>query len=466
MDSTLLEKTLSNAAKLGCSFSDVRYQRKDSEIIEIENKNLKSYSSDTLSGIGVRVVYGNSIGYSSTSRVTTKNLDEILEKAVKAAKAQVSEEEDPLRLVEITQDEMLLPMKIDPFDISPEEKISLAIEANKSAYCDETIKGSFTDIGFILNYSQIMTSEGTNLSVTTPLIGLSHSSVAGINGKKETAGYSKSLCAGWEFISGENWNEFTRDISGLAAEAVKARPPPSGTFPVVVDQDVIGLVLHEALGHASEADGVAADYSVLKGMLGKEVASEIVSVYDEGVVEGGYYFPFDDEGVAKDKTTIIEKGILKGYLHDRKTAKQLGAEVTGNGRLQDFQNIPIVRQTNFYMSGGDNVEDELFEGIDFGFLIQGKGGRGGQVDPGMGTFTFGVGPSRVIRKGEPAEMVRGVVISGSILETLKTVDAVGREVNIKTGVFGGCGKDGQTVKTGFGGPMTRIQKMTVGGREE
>lgn len=125
--------------------------------------------------------------------------------------------------------------------------------------------------------------------------------------------------------------------------------------------------------------------------------------------------------------------------------------------------MPIVRQTNYFMQPGGYQFEELIEDIDFGVYVRGKGSTGGQVEVGMGTFTFGVGPSKIIRNGKLTETVRGVVISGLILDTLKTIDAVGKDFEIKTSVFGGCGKSGQTVPVGFGGPHVRVRKMTVGG---
>ena len=448
---------------MGCNFADIRYQRRDSELIQVDNRTLQSYSSDTLSGVGIRVVYGGSIGFASTCDTSEKSLNETMNFAVKSARAQISGEEEPFSTIPLTQADLGLKMKTNPFDVSPEVKVSLAVDANKAAFIDESIKTAYTKIGFIYNSKHFLSLDGTEVKVRTPLIGLSHQSVAAKNGVKEIVSDSLSRCSGWELMEEEDWNTFTEELSRHAMKAVEARPAPPGTFPVVVDQDVIGLVLHEALGHACEGDAVVSNASILKGKKTERIADEQVTVIDEGIVTGGYYHPFDDEGVEKGKTILIEDGVLKRFLTDRKNAQKLGVASTGNGRLQDFENFPIVRQTNFYMKEGRHSIDELFEDVTLGIYIKGKGGRGGQVDP-SGTFTFGVGPSYIIRDGEPQEMVRGVVISGNILETLGSIDAVGKEIKIKTSVFGGCGKAGQSVKTGMGGPPVRAQKMTVGGR--
>ncbi|HIC86201.1 MAG TPA: TldD/PmbA family protein, partial [Desulfobacterales bacterium] len=305
--------------------------------------------------------------------------------------------------------------------------MSVILEANKAAQVSDEIKNIQTTLGIARDSRLFMSSLGSKVKVETTIIGVSHGSVARVNGRMERVSYSNSKCAGFEFIERENWNNFTMDISKLALEAVNAKTPPPGTYTVVVDPDVIGLMLHEAFGHASEGDLVASGESVLYGMLGKKVASELVTIIDEGVVKDGYFHPYDDEGIKKEKTIIVENGILKNYIHSTTSATLLEAKSTGNGRAQDFENLPIVRQTNYYMAPGNYSFEELIEDIDFGIYIKGKGAGGGQVEVGMGTFTFSVGPSKIIRKGELAETVRGVVISGLILETLKTIDAVGRD---------------------------------------
>ena len=464
MSQATLEKILRKAADLSCTNAEARYQRKDTEIIEIDNKVLKSYSANRFSGIGIRVVYGGTIGFSSTSNLNEKSLLKALEYAVSGARAQISTEEEPFTTVDLVKADVGINVTKNPLDYSPEEKIKLVMDVNKTAFTDDAIKTSSTRYGYIDNYTHLLNDEGTEVKVRTPLIGIAQVCIAQDGAVKESVSDQQIMCAGWEFIENADWNFFVTDLSKLAIEAVKSKTAPSGTLPVVVDQDVIGLVLHEAFGHACEGDAVANNVSVLRGKIGQPIAGDQVTIYDDGIVKDGYYHPYDDEGVEKGRTVIVKDGILEGFITDRKNAKKLDMPATGNGRIQDFENTPIVRQTNFYMDAGEYTMDELYEDVEYGIHIRARGGKGGQVDPGMGTFTFGVGPSKIIRNGEPAETVRGVVISGSILDTLKTVDAVGKDMKIKTSVFGACGKAGQAAKVGYGGPPVRAQKMTVGGR--
>ncbi|RJS89702.1 TldD/PmbA family protein [Candidatus Bathyarchaeota archaeon] len=458
-----LEKALDRAVGLGASYADIRFQRYDYELIEVENRALKSYSSRRLSGVGVRVVIEGGVGFASTSDLSQRGIGNALDNAVRAAKA-LGDRGRALKVGEVNESEVTLRVKTDPFNVSPEEKVSLALDANKAAWTGDEIKSVVTRLGLSKDYRLFISSEGGEVAVETSLVGLWHQTVARVNGVMEMVGDAESLCSGFEFLKSKDWNAFTADISRLAIEAAGSRTPPPGTYPAVVDPEVVGLMLHEAFGHASEGDYVYTGESVLSNRLGDQLASDLVTIIDEGVVEGGYFFPFDDEGVRKGRTVIVEKGVLKGYIHDRNSAHQFGVESTGNGRAQDFENIPVVRQTNYYMEPGDHGFEELVEDIDFGIYLRGRGSRGGQVSIGMGTFTFGVGPSKMIRKGELAETVRGVVISGLILETLKTIDAVGKDLKITTSVFGGCGKKNQMVRVGDGGPHIRVRRMTVGGR--
>ncbi len=460
---TELERILKKAASLGVSYADARYQQYDYELITVENKTLKSYSSRRFVGIGISVAINGAVGYASTSNLTIEGLEKTLENAVKAAKA-VKGKEKPLSEREVNQANVKFPIKTDPLEVSPEEKVSVALDANKAAWTNDKIKSAITRLSVSKDYRLFMSSEGGKVSVETAMTGLAHESIAKANGVMERVPYQESMCGGFEFIKSKDWNTFASEISNLAVEAVESKTPPAGTYTVVVDPEVVGLLLHEAFGHASEGDLVYTQESVLYGNIGSQVASNLITIIDEGIVEGGYFYPFDDEGTKKGKTVIVENGVLKNYLQNTTSAARFNTKSTGNGRAQDFENLPIVRQTNYYMQPKDQEFNELIEDIDFGIYVRGKGATGGQVEVGMGTFTFGVGPSKIIRKGELAETVRGVVISGFILETLKTIDALGKDLQMRTSIFGGCGKMGQTVRVGFGGPHVRVRKMTVGGR--
>lgn len=458
-----LERLPDKALKRGASYADVRFQSYQSEVVSVENKILDTYSSRKLSGYGVRVIVNGAVGFASSSDLTAVSVENTLNSALKAASA-VKNREGKMASAHINKAQVSSAAKVDPFNVPPEEKVSITLDANKAAWIDSKIKNAITSLGMTRDYRWFASTEGARVSVETTMTGFSHVSVAQVNGAMEFIPDSKSSTAGFEFIKSTDWNNFTTSVSQLALEAVKSNTPPPGTYPVVVDPDIVGVLLHEAFGHASEGDLVTSGESVLTNRIGSRLAAENLTIVDEGVVEGGFYYPYDDEGVKKGKTLVVEKGILRGFILDRESASKLEATPTGNGRAQDFENLPIVRQTNYVMQPSDLDFEELIEDVDNGVYVRGRGSTGGEVEVGMGTFTFGVGPSKLIKNGELTETVKGVVISGSILDTLKTVDAVGKDLIVKTNVFGGCGKSNQRATVGFGGPHIRVQRMTVGGR--
>jgi TldD protein len=461
-------KSLTNRAlDLGAQYSDARFQDLRQTLIVVENGAIRSYESDKLTGVGIRVLVGGAWGIASSSVLTKTVMRQKVAEAVRMAKAAKKlTRAVQLAKVKAADATVKLPIKTNPDDVPPDVKVKLLLEANKAAVTGPEIKNSTSRLGFQHDVRMFVSSEGANVRTDITLSGFGQLSVAQANGSMERVPEQRSRCAGYEFIESGDWNTFSSEVSHLAAKVVVAPMPPAGTYPAVLDPELIGLFLHEALGHASEGDLVTSKESVLEGRVGETIANENVTMYDDGAIAGGYQVPFDDEGVPKTKTTIIERGRLHGFLLSRDTAPELQLEPTGNARAQNFENKPIVRMTNVYMQPGDFAFQDLVREIDYGFYVRGRGSLGGQVDVGGGTFTFRAGPSYLIEKGEVKHMVRAVTLAGKILETLRTINAVGKDFSVTTSVFGGCGKDGQLAKVGDGGPHVRLGKLTIGGRAD
>jgi len=214
--------------------------------------------------------------------------------------------------------------------------------------------------------------------------------------------------------------------------------------------------VHEAFGHLAEAD-LALSGGVLASTLGKKVASEVVTFYDDGTINGAFgSFKYDDEGVQTQKTLLIKDGVVTGLMHNRETAKKLNTAPTGNARAEDFRVEPIIRMRNTYMSPRDHSFEELIESVKLGYYF--KSFRGGQANLD-GTFQVGIQEAYEIVEGEIGEPVRNASMSGNTLETLFKVDAVGKDFELSSGR---CGK-GQTAFIGDGGPHIRLKEVTVGG---
>lgn len=255
-------------------------------------------------------------------------------------------------------------------------------------------------------------------------------------------------------------------VTALAADAAQkalvmldSSPAPGGRMAVVLANGFGGVLFHEACGHGLEADYILKKSSVWEGKIGRRVAGEHVFAYDDGVGEGMWGSNrFDDEGTACGRTTLIEAGILTGYLTDRLRGAELGLPLTGNGRRQDFRHLPYPRMTNTYFGAGGCTAEEII--ADTPRALYAKSLSGGQVNPATGEFVFGVAEGYLIEGGKIAGPVRGATLVGNGPEVLKGIDAIADDLEIKPGT---CGKEGQAVAVGSGQPTVRIRELTVGG---
>ena len=453
-------KAVDYAVSGGARLAIVRFHERWRELITFDKGSLREYSFNVSSGVGVEV-YSIGRGYSFTTSLSWDDVKKAVDRALELSRTPGSPIDfssgDSRSLSYKTY------YKVDPFTIDPEDKVKIVEEVNKGALSLDGITSAVTRMAFESDYRFIVTSEGFRGESKAVLSGLSHSVVAKQAGVMERVGDSRTFEGGFEYIESQDWMEFSDEVNKLALKVVNAKTPSPGAYKAIVDNELVGVVVHEALGHASEGDHVVSGSSVIAGMTGSSVAGEHVTIVDSGMVEGGYPVVFDDEGLAKVETVVVDRGVLRGYLTSRFVASKLGLRPTGNARAEDYDKEPLVRQANFYMKPGDWRVEELFEGFT-GLYIRGKGMvGGGQVDPGKGVFSFSAGPSYMVKGGEVVEMVRGVSMAGSILEFLKGVEAVARDLKVESSVFGGCGKHGQLARVGLGGPHVRVSRVVVGG---
>ncbi|NWF96476.1 MAG: TldD/PmbA family protein, partial [Candidatus Thorarchaeota archaeon] len=251
-----------------------------------------------------------------------------------------------------------------------------------------------------------------------------------------------------------------------ANEQLEAKSCPAGKFRGLVENRLAGVLAHESFGHLSEADFVVTGGSPLTGKTGAQLGTEHVTIVDGGRVDvkkhGGLWLPYDDQGITTGKTIVMDKGVLRHYLHSRGTAKRLGQEPTGNARAVDFTFSPIVRMTNTYFAAGDLSEEEALELLDTGvYAIQ---SFGGQVS-GDGSFLFSAARGYWVENGEKKYPIREVALSGNILDLLGRVMGATRDLRITSGYFGGCGKGAQVpLPVGLGGPMMVIDGIVFGGK--
>jgi len=268
------------------------------------------------------------------------------------------------------------------------------------------------------------------------------------------------------FVKGEFTPEKMGEIAGKnAKEQLKAKACPAGKFRALVEEDLVGVLAHESFGHLSEADFIVTGGSPLTNKIGAKLGTEHASIVDGGVPDihkyGGLWLPYDDQGIATNQTTVLDKGVLVHYLHNRGTAKKLEQNPTGNARAVSFVFPPIPRMTNTYFMPGTLSQEEAIEQLGTGvYAIQSSGG---QVE-GDGSFLFKAIRGYWVENGEIQHPIREVALSGNILELLSHVEGGTKELKLRSGYFGGCGKGDQSpLPVGMGGPQLLIDEVTFGG---
>jgi TldD protein len=255
--------------------------------------------------------------------------------------------------------------------------------------------------------------------------------------------------------------EVARDAAAAAIIMLDAAPATAGPMPVVVGNGWGGVLFHEAVGHGLEADHIAKNSSVYAGRMGDSVASQLVTLVDDATVPGHRgSFRVDDEGVPAQRKAVVERGVLHSYLTDRRRATQLAMPLTGNGRRQSFQHMPIPRMTNLYIEAGGVDPQDIIADTPRGLYVASLGG--GQVDSASGQFVFSVTEGYLIDGGKLVTPLRGATLAGDSFSVLAGIDVVGNDFALDPGL-GNCGKLGQWVPVGVGQPTLRVSELLVGG---
>jgi TldD protein len=410
-------------------------------------------------GVALRVLVNGAWGFASVGSLNAETLMSAVSDACKMAKAASSRLKTPIKLAETKTVEARVQVKPkkNPSEIRMEDKIKTASSINNTTLSyDKRVKSCTIDYLDLTGTNYFANSEGTCIEQDKLYVWSRITATAVSKGVFTFSREEIGSTAGYEVFDAETPEIIGERVAKRAIEQLEAKPPKGGTFPVVLGPNVVGVFVHEAFGHLAEAD-LALSGGVLSNNLGKKIASDIVTFYDDGTINGAFgSFKYDDEGVPAQKTLLIKDGVVTGLMHNRETAQKFNAEPTGNARAEDFRVEPIIRMRNTFMEPRDYSLKELVEDIRSGYYF--KSFRGGQANID-GTFQVGIQEAYEIVNGELGEPVRNASISGNTLETLLKVDAVGKDFELWPGR---CGK-GQTAFICDGGPHIRVKEVTVGG---
>ncbi|MEM3030530.1 MAG: TldD/PmbA family protein [Candidatus Micrarchaeia archaeon] len=436
--------------RAGAEYCDFRLVRGPFARITLKDGEVEVEEGEGF-GFSFRVLANGSWGFASANR--ENKLEEAFRRAVRLAKA--GEGESGLSEEKAEKGRTKARWKKSFVEMDVEDKAAELREAEKLLRVPG-ITNTAVSYSDGLQEKVFLNSEGCEVVEEAARVYASLNAIARKGGEMGSGSERVGERGGWEAVGG-----LFEKASRAAEKALRALSAPrvkAGVYTVIVDGEMAGVMAHEAVGHACEADGVMAGDSILEGMVGKKIAADCITIIDDPALPrafGGY--AFDDEGTRARRKVLVEKGVLRGFLHSRETAAKFGVRSTGNARAMGYANAPIVRMSNTFFERGEMKKEEIFE-VKSALCV--KGMRGGQVIPKNGTYVFAAEEGFVVEKGEIKGVVRDVLLTGMILETLRKVDAVASDFAFSPGM---CGKAGQSVPVSDGGPHIRIRGVRVGG---
>ena len=456
-------ETLVGAAAGRLDYADVFIEHQVAEEFLLEDGVVKKASRTISQGAGVRVQSGVRTGYAYTDDLTLEHLALAARQARAIADHPGDSASVAVRGAPRPHDLYRLPEA--PLDAALDSKVALlgridALARSSDPRVRQVMASLWSEEQVVL----IATSAGWQLGDVRPLTRLNVTVVVEEAGRRELGSFGGGGRVGFDFfLDEERWARFAREATRQAVVKLGAVNAPAGTMTVVLGPGWPGILLHEAVGHGLEGDFNRKGVSAFTDRLGQPVASELVTVIDDGTLPNRRgSLNVDDEGTPTGRTVLIEKGILVGYMQDRLNARLLGMPLTGNGRRESFQHPPLPRMTNTFMLAGEDDPEEILRSVPRGLYAVSFGG--GQVDITSGKFVFSASEAYLIEDGRIGAPVKGATLIGSGPDVLRRVSRVGSDLTLDEGI-GTCGKDGQSVPVGVGLPTIRIDGLTVGGTE-
>lgn len=456
MDKETLNKVIAEALKNGGEFAEVYLENRVSRNIVMEESKFKSGLYGISQGAGVRVISGNKTGYAYTDDITVESL-------IRAANvaSYVASNGGSVTPVDLTgtNREGFITVEKPLQDIADEERIEIMKRADQAAMdYDSRIKMAMISHYDELRGRVIANSEGVFLKDELPLLFFIVQTMSDDGNARHLSRERISKHSGFEMFDKVSPEEVARRAAREAIAMLDAEDAPAGIMDVVMQNGWGGVLVHEAVGHPLEADNIVKEVGAFTGKVGQKVASDVFTMVDDGTIpDARGTINYDDEGTQAKRNVLIEKGVLKGYMTDVLSAKQLGTERTGNGRRESFRYIPIPRMTNTFIDQGESDPKDILTSTDKGIYVQSL--SGGSVNPVTGVFNFTCREAYLIENGMKTRPVKGATLIGSCLDVISNIDAVGNDLDFAPGI---CGK-GQSAEVDAGQPTVRIRGINVGG---
>ena len=442
-----------------CDDGELYLEDSKSESILLDDNKIKSSNYTTDLGYGFRAITGDVVAYSHSNEISNKSLKSSSENLKSSHKSNIGSYNS-----DIKKTNQKFYSDVDPIETkSLSSKIELLNKINEYARSkDSSVKQVTASFLGEKKDIEILRSGGELLKDTRPLVRINVSVMVEKKGRKETGVYGIGGRQSYDdYLVNDNWKKVCDEAFRIASTNLESKPSPAGEMQVVLGPGWPAILIHEAVGHGLEGDFNRKKTSAFHDLVGKKVASDGVTIIDDGTIENRRgSLNIDDEGTPTEKTVLIENGILKNFMQDRMNARLMNTKSTGNGRRESYKHIVMPRMRNTIMLGGNNTQEEMIKSVNKGIFAVSFGG--GQVDITSGKFVFNCTEAYEIINGKIGYPIKGATLIGDGPSILKEVSMVGNDMMLDPGI-GTCGKAGQGVPVGVAQPSILIDKMTVGG---
>lgn len=451
-----IERTALSAFCNG-NLGELFVEYKENEVLKIENGVVQPPEFSSKKGFGLRTFREDTTRYSYSSSLTSE--------AVRKALAVVGNGENNCTVEIQTNERNLYPSHRFIDTVSLEDKIKFLKEI------DEYARSKSADIRQVIaslvsswQAVCILTDSGKESFDIRPLVRLNVIVVIEKNGQMESGMCASGGRCGYEsIITADTKVKYVDEALRQASVKLTAVKAPAGKMPVVLGNAWTGILLHEAVGHGLEGDAIRKKTSSFYNLLGEEIAAPNITVADNGTIPNRRgSINIDDEGTTSQNNVLIENGKLVDFMQDRMNSRLMNSSVTGNGRRESYECVPMPRMTNTFMVGGNSCFDEMVAKVKRGIFA--KSFSDGQVDIASGKFVFSASEAYLIENGKITTPVKGAMLIGDGPSILKKISMVGNDFSLDNGI-GTCGKDGQWVPVGVGEPSVLIDEITVGGAD-
>lgn len=447
------------AATDGADDGELFLERRRAEALVFDDGRLKTASYDASEGFGLRAVRGEVAGYAHSTDISESALtraSETARLAIGDGGGTWADAPNPTNKKLYTD---IDPIAAEPFPVKVETL--RAIDDYARGLDPRVVQVSAT-IAASLQEVEILRPDGHSVRDLRPMTRVNVSVIVEQNGRRETGTAGGGGRTGLDgMLAPDAWQAKAREALRIACVNLEAEPAPPGVMDVVLGPGWPGILLHEAIGHGLEGDFNRKGSSAFAGLMGQKIASRGVTVLDDGTIpDRRGSITVDDEGTPSGKNTLIEDGILVGFMQDRQNARLMGVPATGNGRRESYAHPPMPRMTNTYMLGGDAAPGDIVADLKDGIYAVGFGG--GQVDITNGKFVFSCTEAYRVKDGKVGAPVKGATLIGDGATALKQIRGIGNDMALDPGM-GNCGKAGQWVPVGVGQPTLLIGGLTVGG---